>query len=57
MVAHADNVAPSMMGGIVLIRSYSPPDIISLPAPKNLMIVVGHPQVEVLTKDSSCCSS
>ena len=50
--AHADNVAPSMMGGIVLIRSYSPLDIISLPIPKKLVIVVVHPQVEVLTKDS-----
>ncbi len=50
--AHADNVAPSMMGGIVLVRSYSPLDLISLPVPKKLMIVVVHPQVEVLTKDS-----
>lgn len=50
--AHADNVAPSMMGGIVLVRSYAPLDLISLPSPKKLMIVVVHPQVEVLTKDS-----
>lgn len=50
--AHADNVAPSMMGGIVLIRSYQPLDIISLPVPKKLMVVVVHPEVEVLTKDS-----
>jgi homoserine kinase len=50
--AHADNVAPSMMGGIVLIRSYQPLDIISLPVPKKLMLVVVHPEVEVLTKDS-----
>lgn len=50
--AHADNVAPSMMGGIVLVRSYHPLDIIQLPSPKNLMVVVIHPDVEVLTKDS-----
>ena len=50
--AHADNVAPSMMGGIVLIRSYAPLDVISLPVPKKLMVVVVHPQVEVLTKDA-----
>lgn len=50
--AHADNVAPSMMGGITLVRSYLPLDIISLPAPKDLYIVVVHPNVEVLTKDS-----
>ncbi len=50
--AHADNVAPSMMGGIVLIRSYAPLDLISLPVPKKLVVVVVHPHVEVLTKDA-----
>ena len=50
--AHADNVAPSMMGGITLVRSYAPLDIISLPTPKNLFVVVVHPNVEVLTKNS-----
>ncbi|MCH2023903.1 MAG: homoserine kinase, partial [Saprospiraceae bacterium] len=34
--AHADNVAPSIMGGLVLIRSHNPVDIIKLPIPKNL---------------------
>ncbi len=50
--AHADNVAPSMLGGIILIRSYHPLDIIQLPVPKNLFLVVVHPHVEVLTKDA-----
>ena len=50
--AHADNVGPSMMGGIVLIRSYAPLDIISLPVPKKLCMVVVHPHVEVLTRDA-----
>lgn len=50
--AHADNVAPCMMGGIVLVRSYDPLEIISLPVPKSLYIVVVHPHVEVLTRDS-----
>lgn len=50
--AHADNVAPCMLGGIILIRSYHPLDIIRLPFPKKLFIVVVHPQVEVLTKDA-----
>lgn len=48
--AHADNVAPCMLGGIILIRSYHPLDIIQLPVPKNLFLVVVHPHVEVLTK-------
>ncbi len=50
--AHADNVAPCMLGGIILIRSYEPLEIISLPVPKSLRLVIIHPQVEVLTKDS-----
>ncbi len=50
--AHADNVAPCMLGGIVLIRSYHPLDIIELPVPKQLYLVVVHPHVEVLTKDA-----
>jgi homoserine kinase len=50
--AHADNVAPSLMGGIILIRSYHPLDIIQLPVPEKLHLVVVHPHVEVLTKDA-----
>jgi homoserine kinase len=50
--AHADNVAPCMLGGIVLIRSYHPLDIVQLPVPGKLYMVVVHPHVEVLTKDA-----
>ncbi|MBK9542195.1 MAG: homoserine kinase [Bacteroidetes bacterium] len=48
--AHADNVAPCILGGIVLIRSYDPLEIISLPVPNQLYVVVVHPHVEVLTR-------
>ncbi|MEP7263593.1 MAG: homoserine kinase [Bacteroidota bacterium] len=50
--AHADNVAPSMLGGIILIRSNHPLEVIALPAPSKLYIVVIHPHAEVLTKDA-----
>ena len=50
--AHADNVAPCMLGGIILIRSYDPLEIISLPVPKNLFVVLVHPKVVVLTRDA-----
>ncbi|MCX6291685.1 MAG: homoserine kinase [Bacteroidetes bacterium] len=50
--AHADNVAPCLLGGIILIRSYEPLDIIQLPVPAKLYLVVVHPHVEVLTKDA-----
>ena len=48
--AHADNVAPSLLGGIVLIRSLDPsPDLVSLPVPSALRVVVVHPHAEVHT--------
>ncbi len=50
--AHADNVAPCMLGGIVLIRSYDPLEIISLPVPKDLYLAVVHPHIEVMTRDA-----
>ena len=47
--AHADNVAPSLLGGIVLIRSCDPLDLVSLPVPSRLRVVVVHPHAEVET--------
>jgi homoserine kinase len=50
-VKHADNVAPCIYGGITLIRSIFPLDIVSIPAPL-LHITVVHPQIEVRTADA-----
>ena len=49
---HADNVAPALMGGFVLVRSYEPLDLIALPTPKNLFAAIVYPEVEVPTKDA-----
>ena len=49
---HADNVAPALYGGFVLIRSYDPLDVIKLPAPDDLHAVVIHPQIEIKTRDA-----
>jgi homoserine kinase len=49
---HADNVAPALLGGFVLIRSYSPLDIISLPFPQDLHAAIVYPEVDVPTKDA-----
>jgi homoserine kinase len=49
---HADNVAPALLGGFVLIRSYEPLDIISLPFPDELYAAVVYPEVDVPTKDA-----
>lgn len=50
--AHADNVAPSLIGGFVLIRSYSPLDVVKIPTPANLFASIIHPHIEVQTKDA-----
>lgn len=50
--AHADNVAPSLLGGFVLIRSYHPLDVISIPVPENLWCTVVHPHIEIRTEDA-----
>ncbi len=50
--AHADNVAPAVFGGIVLIRTSDPLDVISLPVPTALRVVVVHPHTEVLTAEA-----
>lgn len=50
--AHADNVAPAILGGFVLVRSYSPLDVIRLDFPEDLFIAIIHPQIEVKTEDA-----
>ena len=50
-VKHADNVAPCIYGGITLIRSIFPLDIVSIPSPL-LWVTVVHPQIEVRTSDA-----
>jgi homoserine kinase len=47
---HADNAAPSLLGGACLIRSYDPVDVISIPVHRSLIWIVVHPHVVVLTK-------
>jgi homoserine kinase len=51
-VAHADNVAPAIFGGFTLIRSYNPLDIIKIPTPKDLIVTIIHPQIEIKTSDA-----
>ncbi|HLO43495.1 MAG TPA: homoserine kinase [Leadbetterella sp.] len=50
--AHADNVAPALLGGFVVIRSYSPLDFFQIPTPENLYVTIVHPDIEVNTKDA-----
>jgi len=50
--AHADNVAPSLLGGFVLIRSYDPLDVVKIPTPVNLFCTLVYPHIEIKTRDA-----
>lgn len=50
--AHADNVAPSLLGGFVLIRGYDPLDVTNIPTPEGLYCTLIHPHLELKTEDS-----
>ncbi len=49
---HADNLAPSLLGGLVLVRSLSPMDVIRLPVPPSLRVVLVHPDQRLQTRDA-----
>lgn len=50
-VKHADNIAPCLYGGVTLIRSIHPLDIVTLEVP-DLYVTIVHPQIEVRTSDA-----
>jgi len=50
-VKHADNIAPCIYGGVTLIRSIFPLDIVQLNTP-TLYVSIVHPQIEVRTADA-----
>ena len=50
--AHADNVAPALLGGFVLIPPDYPGEFVSLPYPDDLMCIVLHPHISVKTSQA-----
>ena len=46
---HADNAAPSLLGGFVLVRGYHPLDVVQLPVPAGLSCALLHPHMEINT--------
>lgn len=51
--AHADNLAPSLLGGLVLVRSLEPePDVVELPVPEGLTCALARPHTQVNTRES-----
>jgi homoserine kinase len=49
---HLDNIAPSLLGGIVLVRSVDPIDVVPLPIPDGLRVVLAHPAQRLRTSDA-----
>ncbi len=50
--AHADNVAPALLGGFVVVRSYEPLEVFKVSTPADLYVSIVHPDIEVNTKDA-----
>ncbi len=48
---HADNVAPCIFGGFVLVRSLNPVDVVALSCPPMFATVI-HPQIEIKTSEA-----
>jgi len=49
---HADNVAPSLFGGFVLIRGYEPIDLIKINYPSDLFCTIIYPDIEIKTSEA-----
>jgi homoserine kinase len=48
---HGDNLAAALHGGIVIVRSLEPPDVIRLAVPDELRVVVAHPDQRMNTRE------
>ncbi len=49
---HADNVAAALLGGLVLVRSLDPLDLVPLPVPDGLIVTVVSPRMELSTRSA-----
>jgi homoserine kinase len=49
---HADNLAPALLGGITLVRSMDPMDVVSLPVPPSLRVVLAQPGQRLRTAEA-----
>ena len=47
---HADNAAPSLIGGFVLVLPGLPTKAVQLPTPRDMVVAVAHPAMEVETR-------
>lgn len=49
---HADNVAPALLGGVILVRTVDPLDVVRLPFPPALRVVLVRPDQQLRTADA-----
>lgn len=49
---HADNVAPSLLGGLVICGPGEPPTAVRMPVPEGIACVLVHPQIEIRTREA-----
>lgn len=49
---HLDNIAPALLGGICLVRSLDPVDVVRLPTPTRLRVVLAHPNQALRTAEA-----
>lgn len=48
--AHGDNLAPGLFGGLTLVRSMDPPDVVRIPVPSEVRCVLVRPHLRVDTR-------
>ncbi|HYW31885.1 MAG TPA: homoserine kinase [Gemmatimonas sp.] len=49
---HLDNVASSLMGGVICVRGIDPPDVCNVPVRMELWFALAHPAIRVRTADA-----
>jgi homoserine kinase len=49
---HPDNLAPCLLGGLVLALGTDPLDVVRIPVPESLFCVVVHPRLRLDTRDA-----
>ncbi len=49
---HADNLAPSLVGGLVLVLGLDPVEVVSLPTPDELLVVLARPEQRMGTREA-----
>jgi homoserine kinase len=49
---HLDNIAACLWGGMILVQSKNPVNIVELPVPDDLYCTIVHPQIEIHTRES-----